>query len=64
MAPPLPDEPSGALLPSVRDTRFRRMLGIADLGAAAGGLFLAGAMRGSSGGGGRAACAPGLRCWR
>ena len=49
-APPLPREPIGSLLPSVRDARFRRLLGIADLGAAAGGLFLAGALRGHAAG--------------
>ncbi len=34
----------------MRDARFRRLLGIADLGAAAGGLFLAGALRGHAAG--------------
>ncbi len=43
-------EPAWGLLPSVRDAVFRRLLGIADLAAAAGGLLVSGALRGHAAG--------------
>ncbi len=42
--------PAWGVLPSVRDAIFRRLLGIADLLAATGGLLVAGALRGHAAG--------------
>jgi exopolysaccharide biosynthesis polyprenyl glycosylphosphotransferase len=50
VAPSLSPQPAGGFLPSVRDAVFRRLLGIADLVAAAAGLLLSGALRGHAAG--------------
>ncbi len=50
VAQSLPPAPAWGFLPTVRDAVFRRLLGIADLAAATGGLLIAGALRGHAAG--------------